>query len=230
MYSRGANNITNKDSTSVQAGDIIVANWTSYVDILYLAYRFRPVFTQVYPGTKQLRPIGTWEAIRLCTRVPSLAPESGVQGQLYSMKELANLAKSSYHRPMVVLPEGTTSNGRALLQFAPLFKEYEYDNLPPTYTVGNQLFHFIKLCSQFHNTLTVKYLAPGEAPCSSSSSLTQTADLSSLTESQDSVGDQLSLSLSHVARLRRIKLSMADKRDFLQYYNSRSDGERAKRN
>ncbi|KAG0185301.1 hypothetical protein DFQ28_009568 [Apophysomyces sp. BC1034] len=243
--SRGSSSAANKHDSTIQAGDVIVANWTSYIDILYLAYRFRPVFTQVYPATKQLRPISTWEAIRLCTCVPSLTPENIPKDQLYSVKELAQVAKSRYCRPVVVLPEGTTSNGRALLQFAPIFKEYkptdrngrfhvlafkyEYDNLPPTYTVGNQFVHFIRLCSQFHNTLVVKYLAVGEAPCSNSTTLAQTPELSSLTGLDDIVGGQLSSSIGHIARLRRINLSMTDKRDFLQYYNTRSNGNKKRK-
>lgn len=29
---------------TVQAGDVIVCNWTSYADVMYLAYAFGPVF------------------------------------------------------------------------------------------------------------------------------------------------------------------------------------------
>lgn len=66
-----------------------------------------------------------------------------------------------------MFPEATTSNGRALLKFAsPIFNEftpndrdgrfhvmafkYEYGYMPPSFTVGNQLFHLLFLCSQVY--------------------------------------------------------------------------------
>lgn len=89
--------------------------------------------------------------------------------------------------------------------------------MPPTYTVGSQFVHFFKLCSQFHNTLVVKYLARGEAP-PDSSSLSNASD--------DPVGDQLIAALGNVSKLRKTNLSMSDKRDFLSYYASRQSGKK----
>lgn len=89
--------------------------------------------------------------------------------------------------------------------------------MPPTYTVGNQFFHFFKLCSQFHNTLIVKYLAHGESP------FVHTTDTT-----VDPIGDQLIASLGNISKLRKTNLSMSDKRDFLSYYASRTQQKKSK--
>ncbi|KAI8986426.1 hypothetical protein BDB01DRAFT_785608 [Pilobolus umbonatus] len=210
---------------SVNNGDVIVANWTSYIDIIYLAARYNPIFTQIYLDTTNVKPITLWEAIRLTAQIPASRPNQG--DKLYTVKELSSLAKKKKMGPIVIFAEGTTSNGRALLKFAPLFKEYkqqdqvnnfrivsfkyEYNTMPPTYTVGNQFIHFFHLCSEFHNSMIVKTLAQGEDPTSGTT-----------VNTEDPVGDSLITSLSHVSKLRKTNLSMADKCDFLSYYESRN--------
>lgn len=75
----------------------------------------------------------------------------------------------------------------------------------------------IRLHTQFHNTLVVKSLANGEAPCSLHSS--QVAAIGTI--SNDPVGDLLIAAVGNISKLRKTNLSMADKRDFLSYYESR---------
>ncbi|KAI8642361.1 hypothetical protein BD408DRAFT_443562 [Parasitella parasitica] len=224
--SRGSKGV---ESPNIKHGDVIVANWTSYIDIIYLASRFNPVFTQVFMDTKKIKVVSLWEAIRLAGKIPESKPLS--QDSLFTVQELSLKAKKGNWGPIIVFAEGTTTNGRALLKFAPVFEDYklnqkdgnfqimafkyEYGNMPPTFTVGNQFFHFFKLCSQFHNILVVKSLAQGEAPCSPNS-----ID-SSAFDSQDPVGDLLISSLGNVSKLRKTNLSMSDKRDFISYYESR---------
>ncbi|KAG1243571.1 hypothetical protein G6F68_015777 [Rhizopus microsporus] len=106
----------NIKSGSVKDGDIIISNWTSYVDILYLAYKFNPVFTQVYSNTTQVKKISLWQAIRSVNQIPPATPTSTV----YDIKELSLKAKEQGWGPIVIFPEGTTTNGRALLKFVPL--------------------------------------------------------------------------------------------------------------
>ncbi|CDS07775.1 hypothetical protein LRAMOSA01724 [Lichtheimia ramosa] len=236
------NGNTNKEA-KIKSGDIIVSNWTSYIDVLYLAYKYKPVFTQVFPVEgKNVRRISFWQALRLCTQEPALTPEDidVHPSELYTLRELAQEAASRHWGPIAIFPEGTTSNGRALLKFAPIFKcyepsersnhfhilafKYEYRNLPPTYTVGNQFWHFFKLCSQFHNTLGIRRLASDDVPCNPAmTSSQQASDLASLagTGMDDLVGGQLLVCLANMSRMRKTNLSMSDKRDFLEYYHSR---------
>ncbi|KAL9550924.1 hypothetical protein MBANPS3_004498 [Mucor bainieri] len=233
--SRGSNGA--KEAPHVKHGDVIVANWTSYIDILYLASRFNPVFTQVFLETNKIKIISLWEAIRLVGKIPESKPSS--EDTVYTVQELSQKARKGKWGPLVVFAEGTTTNGRALLKFAPVFEDYkvdqkdgsfqiiafkyEYGNMPPTYTVGNQFYHFFKLCSQFHNTLIVKSLAQGEAPCSSQFTTDATINT---TSSSDPVGELLISSLGNVSKLRKTNLSMSDKRDFILYYESRQKGKK----
>lgn len=80
----------------------------------------------------------------------------------------------------------------------------------------------LSLSLQFHNTLIVKSLAQGEAPCSSQ----YTVDATTTAGSNNPVGDLLISSLGNVSKLRKTNLSMSDKRDFILYYESRQKGKK----
>lgn len=105
---------------------------------IYHFCRYNPVFTRVYPDApknKNMQRIGFWNALRLCAKMPVLTSDSK---ELSSLKQIA--ADASKHRrgPVVVFPEGTTSNGRALLKFAPVFREFQ----PSDRNVRFHLFAF----------------------------------------------------------------------------------------
>ncbi|KAL0090755.1 hypothetical protein J3Q64DRAFT_1013733 [Phycomyces blakesleeanus] len=243
---RGTN--STKPQFNVCSGDIVVSNWTSYIDILYLACRWDPVFTQIFPVENKVCRVSLWQAIRLCGSTPIMsAADAGVDKKdLWTLKELAKKAKEQHWGPVIVFPEGTPSNGRALLQFSPIFKDfkstdrgiaihgmafkYEYSNLPPSYTVGNMFFHYASICSQFYNYMTIKQLSDEDTPCSASkgslSGIPQSADFSSFAASDDWVGSQLISSLSTMARLRKTHLGMEDKRAFMNYYNQHGKKQR----
>ncbi|GIL61497.1 hypothetical protein Vafri_15928 [Volvox africanus] len=74
--------------------------------------------------------------------------------------------------PMVVMaPEGTTSNGRGLLNFRtgafvlgrtvlPICFRYRWRGLNPAWTIGDERWHFLRLMSQFRNDLEIEILPP----------------------------------------------------------------------
>ncbi|KAI8382268.1 hypothetical protein BD560DRAFT_386124 [Blakeslea trispora] len=195
--------------SSVKHGDLIVANWTSYIDIIYLAYRFSPVFTQVFMNTSRVKVVSFWEAIQLVGQSPQVAQN---EETLYSLDELTEKAKQAGWGPVVVFPEGTTTNGRALLKFSSVLDsldldvdrihllafKYEYHSIPPTFTVGNIYWHLFQLCSQFYNTMIIKSLSQGEL--------------------QSTTAEALHTSLGHLSKLRKTNLGMSDKQAFLDYY------------
>ncbi|CAG8457179.1 1029_t:CDS:10 [Ambispora leptoticha] len=239
LKSRGA-----FDSTRLKSGDVIVSNWTSYVELIYLAFRYDPVFTEFYVSTNTLRPISLWTAIKITGQYPELNPPSGVK--TYSITELSKLAKSNDMGPIVVFPEATTSNGRALLKFNPVFRDlslpvedfqililnvkYEYENFSPTYTAGNKFWHFLRLCSEFKNQMNVKFLAADESPSSSSFTITSTATLTPYSAAraatlthEDQTGYQIINLVGQMSRLRKTNLGVQDKCDFLEYYWERTN-------
>ncbi|QRV87712.1 hypothetical protein RhiJN_15730 [Ceratobasidium sp. AG-Ba] len=139
------------ENWSPRAGDIIVSNWASWVEVLWLAVRYDPIFvlpvcaskphstastiTPLTPG----RRTGTGSA-QIATS--SAAPRQQILGfRTASLFEVILATghvppygsststitttiediRSRADRPLVVFPECTTSNGRALLRFADVF-------------------------------------------------------------------------------------------------------------
>jgi len=135
------------------AGDLIVSNWASWIEILWLAFRFDPIF--VLPVTDD--PVPQRDTLPE-TRTPGRRTGTGsaaISLPIKSIVRRANIVgfrkvsllriimytggtpldasggnylkleeiRSSATRPIVVFPECTTSNGRGLLKFAELFKD-----------------------------------------------------------------------------------------------------------
>ncbi|GAA5985909.1 hypothetical protein JCM11641_004825 [Rhodosporidiobolus odoratus] len=100
-----------------QKGDLIVANSSSYVDLFYLAFRYNPTF--VLPVTSAafastgaisgFRRVSLISAVLASGKLPAQQKDGGE-----SLEETVGKARG----PVVVFPEATTSNNRALLKFA----------------------------------------------------------------------------------------------------------------
>ncbi|KAG1753936.1 uncharacterized protein EDB91DRAFT_1100725 [Suillus paluster] len=122
-----------------RAGDLIVSNWSSWIEVLWLAYQYNPIFVlpvanaptalsstrdassiSYTPGRKTgtgsaaissvNRVLSSPEVIHGFRQAPSSAP-------LRSLEDI----RRSVRRPVVVFPECTTSNGRGLLRFTDVF-------------------------------------------------------------------------------------------------------------
>lgn len=155
-----------KEAWNPQAGDIIVSNWISWAEIVWIA-KYDPVYVlPVMEGVNKL-PSGTSTSTRKITSAgragsgpaasssftPShtqverkevlgfvevsllriimscgfVPPYNGVAGPSTprsSLEEIRIKAKLS-GRPVLLLPECTTSNGRGLLRFTDIFKGLE---------------------------------------------------------------------------------------------------------
>lgn len=135
------------------AGDLIVSNWSSWIEILWLAFRFDPIFVlpvsstlveqrDASPGTRVPgRKTGTGSAaisspVRRATsradivgfRKTSLLCMITSTGNTPLDASSGNYSsleeiRRKARRPLVVFPECTTSNGRGLLRFAEVFKD-----------------------------------------------------------------------------------------------------------
>ncbi|WRT66698.1 uncharacterized protein IL334_003659 [Kwoniella shivajii] len=139
---RGKNGVSQISTISPRKGDLIISNWTSYVDVLYLAFRHNPTFLlpifspDISTSTaKTGRHTGTGSAsinstlsqppllgyqpisiISLLAKTGSLPDTFDVppKGMYKTLRE----ARRKEGRPIALFPEGTTGNGRALLRFA----------------------------------------------------------------------------------------------------------------
>jgi hypothetical protein len=140
LISRAKN--VSQTNRSPRAGDLIITNYTSQIDILYLAYRYNPTFllptfaplelelttqsTGRHTGTGSAN-ISTSQAqpnflgytpiplLALLSRTGGLPPTEEVLS-VGSYKTLKG-ARRGEKRVVVLLAEGTTSNGRAVLKF-----------------------------------------------------------------------------------------------------------------
>lgn len=97
-----------------KAGSVIASSFTSPVDCLYLAAIFDPIFTASYPGLRQVEQLSLFHAILRALLGPQQIPSKGAR-----LVSIATLLKENPDSSIVVLPECTTTNGRAILPFSP---------------------------------------------------------------------------------------------------------------
>ncbi|KAJ2782284.1 Vacuolar protein sorting protein vps66 [Coemansia javaensis] len=217
-----------------RSGDVIIANHTSYVDVLYLVARYDPVFVEIDNASARVRRISAWAALRApARRTPALLPAREAR-PLRDVTEEARLRRLG---PVVVFPENATSNGRALLQFLPVLEpaenqdeksalhivalKYPFRSFSPAYSVGSQLAHLLRLCAQPYSSLTVRALDPAEAPRIADSAAFCDAGAEPV-DLDAAVRDKM----VQLSRLRMTRLSAMDKRDFLAFYHERARGYR----
>lgn len=207
-----------KCGSNIRAGDLIVCNHASYLDILYLAFRFSPVFAWPLLGNDgiQFEPITWYTAIYRLACFPIATANSG-----RSLKAIQQKANG----PVVYFPELTTSNGRGLLK--PLeskfpeaelkqnklhviaFKYQQTSNYPATFTFGSLLSHAFMLSGQIKGVvMNVLYLYPEETP-------------SLQDDSDEKLQDDLMDALSKLLRCRRTNMTVRDKQAFIKAFNSK---------
>ena len=97
-----------------QPRSIIASSCTSPLDSLYLAAIFDPIFTISYPSTRQVQKISLFYALLRPFAAPELEPPRNV-----ILTDLQTLMEENPHQAIVVYPECTTTNGRAILPFSP---------------------------------------------------------------------------------------------------------------
>ncbi|CAO3564775.1 unnamed protein product [Mortierella alpina] len=248
--SAGASKTQASNKKAAASGELIVCNWSSYIDVLYLAFRYDPVFTQIYHETLTVRQVSLWEALLLSGSYPQLSPPEGVE-----TLPIVEFVKSMHKKgagPVVVFPEGTTTNNRAILKFVPIFKDcsvpetsiditimalkYDYHKFAPTFTVGldnsYRLGHLFRTCAQFYNTLSIKSLAPEESPSNAHfsaldglSSTPSGAAMGAIEAvEEDVLGGVIINLMGRVTRFRKLGLNVKDKADFLDYFILRNNG------
>jgi len=214
-----------KETTNVNHGDIIACNCQSYVEIIYFFSKYNPTFVKIFENGK-VKPVSFLEAIKLNGSYPELKEEEGS----VTLKDVIKNSKEKKMGPIIIFPEGTTTNGKGLLKFLPVFKDftpkdditlhvysikYQFYGHNVSYTVGSKFIHLYKLCTKFHHFMTVKYLSSEE---SQFNDIAAQAELpNSVVEGQ--LGAHISKLIGQVLRIRKTGLGAKDKQEFLDYYN-----------
>jgi len=89
---------------------VIASSFTSPIDAVYLAAIFDPVFTASYPNTRKVEHISLLQAVLRAFAPPLTQPKPGTR-----LVDVAKLVEEYPSRPIVIFPECTTTNGRAIL-------------------------------------------------------------------------------------------------------------------
>ncbi|GAM22349.1 hypothetical protein SAMD00019534_055240, partial [Acytostelium subglobosum LB1] len=219
---------------SIRLNDIIVCNHTSYIDIIYLTYRYSPIFC-IPPNDKQSAIEGRLIPLSIAGALSNaIFSPMQLSGQSVPTSQVVQRINSSWSGPVIVLPEGTTSNGSGLLDIQPVF--VENNNLlvdhfhvigityptststSPSYTVGNYFLHLLKVCAVWRHEIIVRYLSRNcvpSLPLDGSSGPVDTQDVIEWF-------DALFKSLSSMINCRRTKITANQKLSFVAYWRGYS--------
>ncbi|KAG8934231.1 hypothetical protein FRC01_004311 [Tulasnella sp. 417] len=261
-----------------RAGDVIVSNWCSWIELLYLAFRWNPIFLlpvaeqpsstdsgtttpQSTPGrrtgtgsaaistptnySRPRVPILGWKQASLLEMISHsghgpLPPRKGDATPL-SLEQIREKAG----RPVVVFPECTTSNGRAVLRFADVFSNVpvpvkafrvfvmcvRYDpptpaepslsHSIPTSPVPNPIPHLYTLLSSptLSRTMSIRLLAPSDSP--SSQGFIASDFLAP--GSKDQLGEACAQLIAQLGKFKRTTvLGWEEKTAFLEFYRQKA--------
>jgi hypothetical protein len=160
-----------RPGSSVSSGDLILANHTSYIDLIYFATLYSPQFTSISSSGLTVAPVTLWEAFS------EILHDSRTTKPTMPLSKLQKLAQQSNLGPVLVFPEGTTTNGRILIgvqsvvDVVPDHKavnlisiRYPHTYQTPSFTGGSFLVHLFKIAGQFVNYAEVVHAMPDVIP------------------------------------------------------------------
>ena len=200
---------------------------------IYDVFRYNPVFLQIALDGK-VKPYSSFIHALLDCGSPSV--ESLADGG-QTLHAFLKTYQASYC-PIAILPEGTTSNGRGLLQFLPVFGDdddllpegsdltilglcFDWDNsVCPSFTTGSKLSHLSTLLFCPFHRLQIRELAKKDIIFTKGPITSHNRSLT-FNSSEGMVGSQISSMLAATLRLRKVSKGAEDKNQFLIFFNDR---------
>jgi hypothetical protein len=202
------------------SGDLIIANHTSYVDVLYLSYKYAPVFATVVKNEKD----DGFSVVRqsfisalFCDIFNGLLDNAKKE----KLVDVIKYARDYHLGPVVIFPEGTTSNGFSTLKFqGSLFEnlskentrlhfialKYEYVEFNPAFHLDNFWAHLYQLATQMYNSLQVKKIQLTES------------ERKEITANPDPNTLRIYVSAGMGARHQLVSSTYNDKETFMKYW------------
>lgn len=158
---------------SFGSGDLILANHVSYFDLIYLLFRFSPTFATIVYENGVAKVVRQNFLSAFLTCIFNLTPMTSDKGD--KLTNIMKYARDNGAGPVVVFPEGTTTNGKGILRFvAGIFPDdfdnflkkenlsvhlvgfhYEATPINPAYHIEGFYRHFYQIATQFRNKMTV---------------------------------------------------------------------------
>ncbi|ETV73493.1 hypothetical protein H257_11618 [Aphanomyces astaci] len=191
----------------IKAGDVIVANHSSVLDILYFGFRYSPVFVFPCASDASKNLVQTFGLLGAFAQ--AMAPPLTSLTRPVKLQDVLRRTSS----PVVVFPEGTRSNGKAVLTFLPILDSlppptrvhlvairYESKAISPTHTCGSAGWHlFCRVLSHAYHTVKITTLASEFVP-------------------KGSTSQQLQALLASMLRTKAVHLTCADFASFNAYW------------
>lgn len=209
---------------------------------MYLAAIFDPVFTASYPDTRQVECISLLQAILRAFSQPSTQPGPGTR-----LVDVSTLVEKYPNRPIVIFPECTTTNSRAILPLShsllgvpsktkifPVSLRYTpvdvVTPLPGTYisflwNLLSKPTHCIRV--RIAESVTIGRSAMDAPPARSTRKSTyqtnyldtlEDAASGELSASEKALLDQVGESLARLGRVKRVGLGVEEKQDFVRMW------------
>ncbi len=220
-------------------GSVVAANFTSPIDVVYLAAVFDPIFTVAYPGTRRVRRVGLLAAVLAALAPPpSAATARPPNHELVSLRQLL---RDYPDRPIAVFPESTTTNGKAILPLSPSLLDcppdvqifpvsLRYTPADVTTPVPGRWLSFLwNLLSRPTTCIRVR-IAEGQSNTSAATTNGASANgelrerrgaghAGDVSEEEQRVLDGIAEALARLGRVKRVGLTVEDKSAFIRALN-----------
>ncbi|KAL9098468.1 MAG: hypothetical protein Q9163_005876 [Psora crenata] len=218
-----------------QPGSIIASSYTSPLDALYLAAIFDPVFTASYSSTPQVERISLFHAIIRSFQQPQVDPPKNAR-----LTDLRTLIRQHPCQAIVVFPECTTTNGRAILPFSPslltappaakIFPiNLRYTEADITTPIPGTYISFlwnllskpthcirVRIAESVHNQRMAQGEALRDERTSSSETLLGSEEGDNINVTERRVLDRVADALARLGRVKRVGLDVRDKQGFIE--------------
>ncbi|KAL9645133.1 hypothetical protein ABK040_004624 [Willaertia magna] len=112
------NAINSKNLQKLNDGDLIICNFVSYLEIFYLVFKYSPIFTILQKTNENKIIVKSTNLFGILYHI--CFGQFSLQNNLQNSENLSEIIKFSKNNklgPIIVFPEGVTSNNRSILKF-----------------------------------------------------------------------------------------------------------------